>query len=286
MEKISVIVAVYNRLNYARNILKCLLNQTKGIYELIFVDDGSQENLFENIEDLIPFCKFKIKHVYQKDLGFRLSRSRNNGVRNCEGDYLIFLDQDVIFSEDFIESIYNAREKRVIVYTQALISTEEEKKKIQNKIEENIDFDKIYLEIRKEEKKKVKKKIFKAKLYKILHFLKLRTRGGKMTGLMFSLYKEDFININGFDEKYKAYGYEDDDFCNRFFKYGKGTKAIELNMYPIHMYHYFDPTKKYDVNKEYYYNRKKEISKINYKCEYGYSNSIDTDDIMVKILHI
>ena len=58
--KVTVIVTVYNRLEYTRNILLCLLNQTKNIEELIFVDDGSKENLKDYIADLLPKCNFKI----------------------------------------------------------------------------------------------------------------------------------------------------------------------------------------------------------------------------------
>ena len=105
-DKISVIVTLYNRLEYARNMILALQQQTKQIDELIFADDGSSEKLMEYIEDLLVDCNFKIKHVYQDDIGFRLARSRNNGSREASGDYLIFMDQDVIFNNDFIESIY------------------------------------------------------------------------------------------------------------------------------------------------------------------------------------
>lgn len=75
-DKISVIVTLYNRLEYARNMILALQQQTKQIDELIFADDGSSEKLMEYIEDLLVDCNFKIKHVYQDDIGFRLARSR------------------------------------------------------------------------------------------------------------------------------------------------------------------------------------------------------------------
>ena len=45
MEKITVIVTLYNRLEYARNMILALLNQTKMIDELIFADDGSKDDV-------------------------------------------------------------------------------------------------------------------------------------------------------------------------------------------------------------------------------------------------
>ena len=41
-EKISVIVTLYNRLEYARNMILSLLHQTLMIDELVFADDGSK----------------------------------------------------------------------------------------------------------------------------------------------------------------------------------------------------------------------------------------------------
>ena len=104
-EKISVIVTLYNRLEYARNMILSLLNQTLMIDELIFADDGSKRDVSEVIKDLIDECPFEIKHVYQEDIGFRLARSRNNGARIASGDFLIFLDQDVIMPNDFRKNL-------------------------------------------------------------------------------------------------------------------------------------------------------------------------------------
>lgn len=143
-DKISVIVTLYNRLEYARNMILALQQQTKQIDELIFADDGSSEKLMEYIEDLLVDCNFKIKHVYQDDIGFRLARSRNNGAREASGDYLIFMDQDVIFNNDFIESIYNSRRKKRMIFSEALSSSLEERNKIQELINQKFDYEKIY----------------------------------------------------------------------------------------------------------------------------------------------
>ena len=269
--KVTVIVTVYNRLEYTRNIVLCLLNQTRNIEELIFVDDGSKENLKDYIADLLPKCNFKIKHIYQADLGFRLSRSRNNGVRNAEGDYLIFLDQDVVFPNDFIENICKNSKKKVMTYTKPIASDEKEKNEIQKLLYYNFNYNEVYKNIKKEVHEVREKSMKKDRFYSFLHNCHLRSRGGKIAGLMFALYKEDYININGFDEKYKAYGYEDDDFGNRFFKYGGKTKPVVFLEYPVHMYHYFDSTKKHDLNKNYYQQRKKEIFlKNDFFCEFGF----------------
>ena len=280
-EKITAIVTVYNRFEYVRNMIISLKKQTKQIDELILADDGSKEELFPVIEDLLTDCNFTIKHVIQEDLAFRLSRSRNNGVRVSSGDFLIFMDQDLIFPNDFIEKVYNARQKNKMLISVAIYSSEDEKNKIEAKIE-NDSYENIFKYISKDKIDKAEKKIRKHKLNNILYALKLRTRGMKMKGYFFALYKEDFIKLNGFDEKYIGWGEEDDDFCNRFYKMGGTLKCIEPSNFLIHMYHYSAPSKKESPNIDYYRLRKKEISKKNYKSYYGYNNTLGDDKYIAK----
>lgn len=287
MEKITVIVTLYNRLEYARNMILALLNQTKMIDELIFADDGSRDDVKDVIGDLIERCPFTIKKTYQADLNFRAARSRNNGAREASGDFLIFLDQDVIFSNNFIEKIYNARQKKKMLCGRAIFIEENIKNSIQLEIEKKkkLNFDKLYDKyISKEEIEEIEKKFKKDTLYKYLYRMKLRSRGIKMASLIFAVYKEDFIAINGFDEKYVGWGEEDDDFGNRFFKYGGEVESIKYKRHPIHMFHPSSPSKKDLPNLAYYKQRKKEISKTNYRAEYGYDNILDKDEITVDVL--
>ena len=94
--KISLIITVYNRFEYIENILKCIINQSVQPYEVIFTDDGSKEDLKEILKKYKDKVNFKMKHIFQKDLGFRKAKACNNAVLEAEGDYLIFLDQDAI----------------------------------------------------------------------------------------------------------------------------------------------------------------------------------------------
>ena len=130
-EKISVIVTLYNRLEYARNMILSLLHQTLMIDELVFADDGSKDDVADVIKDLVDRCPFEIKVVYQEDIGFRLARSRNNGARVATGDFLIFLDQDVIMPNDFIEEVFRAKKEKRIVFVRGYLTTEEQKNEIQ-----------------------------------------------------------------------------------------------------------------------------------------------------------
>ena len=125
--KISVIVPVYNRLEHLRALFLCLLRQKKQADELIITDDGSSQKVLDFIGDLIPEAKFKVKHIYQEDKGFRKTRALNNAVRNSSGDLLIFCDQDLIFGEEYVETIAGNIKENIFLMGRAHTLKREEK---------------------------------------------------------------------------------------------------------------------------------------------------------------
>ena len=177
-KEISLVVTIYNRLEYARNIILCLLKQNIEVKELIFADDGSSEKIMDFIGDLIPKCDFKIKHVYQEDRGFRLAKSRNNAARVAEGDWLVFLDQDIIFGKKFIKEISDNLEENKFLMAKAYMSNKEERIKIQKKINEQEKYTSIIKELKDLERlqnieKNYKKDKFRRLIYESSFFYKL-----------------------------------------------------------------------------------------------------------------
>lgn len=285
MKKISVIVTVYNRMEYLRNLLICLMNQTTQVDELIIADDGSKENVTNFINDLIPQCNFKIKHVYQEDRGFRKSKSYNNAVRASEGDILVFLDQDCIFSPNLIESVIKNIDKNCFIPLKVIWSSEEEKDKIQSLIEGGSSYKNIATIIENNKIKKLYKSHKLAKMKNLKYMMGLKDRGTNIVGAAFIFNKEDYIKINGFDEEYTNWGKEDDDISWRAYKSGLKSKLLYLEEPIIHMYHYSDPTKGGDMNEGLFKKKKILLNKDNFRCKYGYDRSLDEDKERVMILN-
>ncbi len=283
--KVSVIVPVYNRLEHLRVLCLCLIKQEEKPDELIISDDGSSEKVMDFIGDLLPKMDFKVKYIYQKDLGFRKTRALNNAVREAEGDILVFCDQDLIFSESHIKNIKKEIKRGIFLMGRPYSTNENEKNIIISNLEKN----KSYVEsidiIPKEYIISVRKTLKKDKSRRILNKIGLNKRGIKLVGMSYAMYKEDYTAINGYDEKYIGWGLEDDDFGNRLVTFGVKGKEFDYEPIQLHLYHPFDPTKKQSTNEEYYYKRKKEIfNKKDYFCKYGYNNQLTRDRIKIKIL--
>lgn len=93
---VSVIIPSYNHGHYLMDALKSIWQQKYATIEIIVVDDGSTDNTQEIIKGAEG-----VKYIYQKNQG--LSAARNTGIKNSNGEYLIFLDADDWLLEGSIE---------------------------------------------------------------------------------------------------------------------------------------------------------------------------------------
>lgn len=91
--KLSIIIPTYNEENYLPKLLKSIVRQDFTDYEVIVADAGSKDRTREIARS------FECKLV---DGGIP-SVGRNRGAEAAQGEYLLFLDSDVILTEDYIE---------------------------------------------------------------------------------------------------------------------------------------------------------------------------------------
>ena len=284
--KISVIVPVYNRLEHLRALFLCLLKQKKQPDELIITDDGSSQKVLDFIGDLIPKSEFKVKHIYQEDKGFRKTRALNNAVRNSIGDLLIFCDQDLIFGEEYVETIAGNIKENIFLMGRAHTLKREEKDFVLENIEKINSYEEIVKNLPDSYIPTIKKMLNEDKRRRLLKTFKLAKRGIKLVGMSYALMKNAYIKVNGYDENYIGWGQEDDDFGNRLTVAGINGKELITKNIQLHLWHYSDPTKVHSSNEEYYDKRKEEIfSKKDFYCKKGYEDSKNRDDITVKELN-
>lgn len=101
---VSLVIPVYNRKEKLGKTIAALTHSTYplDLIEVIIADDGSSDEP----ETLIPMFEsfFPIKHIFQEDLGYRLSEARNYGVREAKHDQIIILDCDMLPEPTLVES--------------------------------------------------------------------------------------------------------------------------------------------------------------------------------------
>lgn len=101
--KVSVIVPIYNMEKYLERSINTLLEQTYQNYELILVDDGSNDGS-GSICELYAQSNPKLVKVVHKENG-GLSSARNAGIANATGKYIIFPDPDDWVDATYIEQL-------------------------------------------------------------------------------------------------------------------------------------------------------------------------------------
>lgn len=101
--KISIIIPVYNEEIYIADTLTSLLNQSFKEFEVICVDDGSEDHTLDILKSISDKDN-RITILSQENSG--AGKARNNGLKYAKGKYVIFLDSDDLFEQDMLEKLY------------------------------------------------------------------------------------------------------------------------------------------------------------------------------------
>ena len=103
---ISIIIPVYNSLQYLSRCIECVLNQTFKDWELLLVDDGSTDGSGDLCDEVAKKNGTRIRVIHQPNRG--ASFARKIGMESSKGEFLTFIDSDDIVEDDYLERLYHA----------------------------------------------------------------------------------------------------------------------------------------------------------------------------------
>tara|TARA_Y100000588_G_scaffold148864_2_gene162868 strand:+ start:517 stop:1608 length:1092 start_codon:yes stop_codon:yes gene_type:complete len=112
--KLSMIVPVHNRLDCTREFLDSLLQTTQAHnFELIIIDDASSDGSKEFLDQLrdnrIQLIRNKEQQGYAKSI--------NLGVKSATGEFLVLLNNDLVFTDGWLEPMLQCYEEKLRVGT-------------------------------------------------------------------------------------------------------------------------------------------------------------------------
>lgn len=237
--KATVVIAFYNKVRFLELVLAGFSRQSETNFEVIIADDGSTSENVARLNELIPQYPFRIKHLWQEDVGFRKNIILNKAIVAAAADTIVFVDGDCIphsrFIEEHVKSTrigYCSAGRRVNMSPGRSDSLTPENVKAGVLEKSNFGFlvDAI---LRRGNNSGQGFYIESAFLRKLIN---KRDRG--VLGSNFSAHKQDLLDVNGFDERYihPAVGEDTDiEFRLRL----KGVQILYLinvaNQY--HLYH-------------------------------------------------
>ncbi|MCR8916920.1 glycosyltransferase family A protein [Bacteroides sp. ET225] len=100
--KVSIIVPIYNAAKYLYKCLDTLLTQTYYNYEIILIDDGSNDSSFLICKQYLKKSD-KVKLFHKENGG--VSSARNLGIEKAEGQWITFVDSDDWVSPFYLEHL-------------------------------------------------------------------------------------------------------------------------------------------------------------------------------------
>lgn len=109
---VSIVIPVYNHKQWFIIALRSALRQTYENIEVIVVDDGSEEKIFDN--KIVADRRIR----YFRNTNHGVAYSRNFGMRQAKGKYIAFLDGDDIWKKDKLEIQIKEMESKDAVWSQ------------------------------------------------------------------------------------------------------------------------------------------------------------------------
>ena len=101
--KVSVIIPVYNAEQHLRQCIESVLAQTLREIEIICVDDGSDD---ESVNILEEYQKRDPRLIILKQNHLFAGSARNYGKSIAKGEYLVFWDADDYFEKNALAAMY------------------------------------------------------------------------------------------------------------------------------------------------------------------------------------
>lgn len=254
--RVAVIVTTYNRPKALCWVLSGLAQQTLKPGLIVVADDGSQDSTRTAIDRIrlnwqtigsLP----KLVHVWQADEGFRAARIRNRAVAHClshesqRPDHLIFIDGDCIPLPNFVaehSKLIGTPDQRLTIAGGRTLFSEELTYQLEQESETEIfsNYSKRFLVLQ------LLKWRIQGRLNRILPLLTLPISSLRLSSPLkwqsfrtcnVSLWTSDLIAVNGFNEDFVGWGFEDSDLAIRLIRAGIRVKSGRFATNVLHLWH-------------------------------------------------
>lgn len=225
--EISLVITTYNSPVFLEIVLKSVLRQHVFPREVIIADDGSGEetrSLIERYKEIMPV---PLVHSWIPDEGFRVAKSRNVAISKASGDYIVLIDGDMVLTPHFIKDHRSLMKGgQFVAGSRARL-----KKKATERICVHKD-QRIHIWT-----KGLGRRLVLLRMPFMHRLIKGKTGLAHARSCHLAFWKSDFMAVNGFEEKFVGWGYEDSEFVQRLYNNGLQRKNAKLLAGAVHLYH-------------------------------------------------
>lgn len=253
--KTSLLISTYNWPEALDICLKSVMEQKVLPDEILIADDGSKQPTFDIIEKYKKISKVPLKHIWHEDNGFELAKIRNKAIAMSSCDYIVQIDGDLVLHPYFIKDHNDFAKKNSFVRASRIYISEalsEEKLKTLNTginpIAKGITnfFSSFRLP-------------FLWKKFET-NYKNTGEERWEIHGCNMAFWRDDAIEVNGYNEDFKGWGPEDKEFVARLLNAGKEKRFLKLGGLVFHIYHPVNKKENLKKNEEIFeYTKKNHI---------------------------
>jgi len=233
---VAVVVTTYNRPDALAAVLDGYGEQTDQGFELIVADDGSTDETRDLVAAFRSRAPMPVRHVWQEDAGFRAGAARNRAVASSRAEYIIFTDGDCVPAHGFVAGHKRLSRRGFFLAANRVLLSEACTREVLAAKEP----------VQRWDWTDWLKRWARRDVNRLLPLLTLpdggwrkrdpqRWKGVKTCNL--SVWRQDLLRVNGFDESYEGWGLEDSDLVIRLLHAGVSHKSARFAAPVFHLWH-------------------------------------------------
>lgn len=225
---LSLVVLTHDRADALALVLAAVARQRVLPDEVVVTEDGAAPGTRAAIERARPGFPAPLLHVRQEHEGPRMSRARNGGIAAARGDYLVFLDGDMVPAREFVRDHREfARPGSFVQGSRALASPALTRKLLAGG---RVDVSVLARGLSR------RRNLVRAPWLRALWGRPHRRRdGAKSCNLAF--WRRDLLALNGFEEGMCGWGLEDAELVQRAFHLGLWRRDLRMGGAAVHLWH-------------------------------------------------
>jgi glycosyltransferase involved in cell wall biosynthesis len=233
---IGIIIPTYERAEALALVLDSLMAQTYRHFKVVVADDGSRIQTRKLVERVARDGHLPLTHIWQEDQGYRLAAIRNRAIAAIDTEYLIFIDGDCLARPNFVARHARLAERGWFVRGSRVSLGRTLTNEVLTRNARVHEWNTLrWLTQRLRRRADRFTPLLSVPLGPLRKILPHAWDGAK--GCNLAVWRDDALAINGFDESYKGWGAEDNDFVVRLIKRGIYRKDGRYAVPVLHLWH-------------------------------------------------
>jgi GT2 family glycosyltransferase len=229
--ELAVIITSYQMpWHLERALVSVACQKTSRRLEVVVSDDGSRDETARMVRKFAASAPFPVRFVTHPHEGFHAARCRNEGVRHSTAPHLHFFDGDCLLPPDHLERHWQSWRPGITTCGYCARLDREVSERVTLGCIPSGEFTGW---TNAKQRSALRTMHYKRLMYGLIGH---RTRPAFIS-TDFSLSRADYERVNGFDENFRGWGCEDDDFGLRLRKAGVRMVSVLNRTFIYHLWH-------------------------------------------------